>query len=279
MVQRWLRRWSPEEVRRLVEWNNEPPPVYLRPLGTSLSEAKTRLEAEGVETREPGPGIPCLQLAHGTNPAQVLNVVPGIMQDPGAALVTVYADVPRGTVVGDLCAAPGGKTLALADGGAYVLAADRSLSRLRLLKENAARLKSRVHLVVASAEAPPFRELPFLLLDVPCTGTGTLRRHPDAKWRLTLETLKQLVELQKEILSAGAELVPPGGVMVYSTCTLEAEENVEQVETFLSKTPGYSVKETGAVSEEYLDENGCLSVVPQAAGFDGAFGVRMVRRS
>ncbi len=121
-------------------------------------------------------GVPCLQLDHGTNPAQILEVVPGIIQDPGAALVTVYADVPPGGMVGDLCAAPGGKTLAMAAGGAYVLAADRSLSRLRLLRENLARVGGRVHLVAALAQAPPFREVPFLLLDVPCSGTGNLTK-------------------------------------------------------------------------------------------------------
>ena len=114
------------------------------------------------------------------------------MQDPGAALVTVYADVPKGETVGDLCAAPGGKTLALAESGAYVLAADRSLSRLALLRENLARVGGRVELVAALADNPPFREIPAVSLDVPCSGTGTLRRHPDARWRLTLDTMRSV---------------------------------------------------------------------------------------
>jgi len=175
MVRRWLLRWSPEEVLKLLEWSNTPPLLYFRPLGLSLEEAHGLFRRQNWECRELGPGIPCLQVDHGTKPAQILRTVPGIMQDPGAALVTVYADVPSGVMVGDLCAAPGGKALAMAHGGAYVLAADRSMSRLRLLRENRARVGGEVRLVAALAQAPPFRELPFLLLDVPCSGTGTLR--------------------------------------------------------------------------------------------------------
>jgi 16S rRNA (cytosine967-C5)-methyltransferase len=181
--------------------------------------------------------------------------------------------------VGDLCAAPGGKTLALAEKGVYVLAADRSLRRLRLLRENLDRVEGRVELVAALAQAPPFRELPFLLLDVPCTGTGTLRRHPDAKWRLTPDTLNRLVWLQGEILDAGSKLVPKGGHLVYSTCSLEAEENQDLMDMFLFMNPDFSVDESGTVSPDYLDDQGFLSVFPHETGFDGAFAARLVRRS
>jgi 16S rRNA (cytosine967-C5)-methyltransferase len=167
----------------------------------------------------------------------------------------------------------------MAEGGAYVLAADRSLNRLRILKENLARVGGRVELVAALAQAPPFRELPVLLLDVPCSGTGTLRRHPDARWRLTLDTLKRLVKLQKELLDVGSRLVPKGGLLVYSTCTLEPEENQGQVEAFLRENPDFFLDESGSVPGDYLDERGYLSVVPHAAGFDGAFAARLVRGS
>lgn len=279
MVRRWLQRWGPEDVLRLVEWNNLQPPLFFRPVGVGLEEARTLLGAQGWNSVEAGPGLPCLKLEHGIIPAKLLEVVPGFFQDPGAALVSLYADIPAGSVVGDLCAAPGGKALAMAAGGAYVLAADRSLPRLRLLKRNLARVGGRVELVVALAQAPPFRELPHVLLDVPCSGTGTFRRHPDARWRLTLDTLSQLVGLQGEMMDSGSRLVPVGGVLVYSTCTLEPEENHQQVEAFLSRNPGFHLAETGRVSSDYIHESGCLSVLPQRAGFDGAFAARLVRVS
>ena len=279
MIRRWLRHWSPEEVSQLVDWNNAPAPLYFRALNCTAEEARGLLSDGGWESHEVGSGIPCVRLDHGTNPAQILRAVPGIIQDPGAALVGMYADVPSEGMVGDLCAAPGGKALAMAEKGAYVLAADRSPSRLRLLRENLARVGGRVDLVAALAQAPPFRELPSLLLDVPCSGTGTLRRHPDARWRLTLDTVNRLTQVQREILEVGSRLVPEGGFLVYSTCTLEPEENRDQVEAFLSRNPDFSVEESGIVHREYLDEEGFLSVIPQTAGFDGAFGARLVRGS
>jgi 16S rRNA (cytosine967-C5)-methyltransferase len=96
---------------------------------------------------------------------------------------------------------------------------------------------------------------------------------------LTLDTLEDMVRIQGEILEAGSRLVSKGGILVYSTCTLEPEENWRQVEAFLSRHSDFSIEESGTVPGEYLDELGCLSIMPQAAGFDGAFGARLVRGS
>jgi len=278
LVERWLRRWSPDEVARLIRSNNTPAPLFFRPLGPAVAEARSLLAARGIESSEVGSGVPCLRMADGTDPALALSYVPGIIQDPGAAMVTEYADFPSGGPIGDLCAAPGGKALALARGGAYVLAADRSMRRLELLRENLSRVGGRMDLVAALAQAPPFREMPSVLLDVPCSGTGTLRRHPDARWRLTEETLQRLVALQAEILERASRAVSLGGVLVYSTCSLETEENEAQVGGFLAAHPEYSLECTAAAPGTYLDEHGHLSITPHATGFDGAFAARMVRR-
>jgi 16S rRNA (cytosine967-C5)-methyltransferase len=279
LIRRWVRRWNPDDVLRMVEHNNSPAPISFRPLGTGVRDAAARLREVGWGMSEAGAGAPCLYLDPGTDPARILEVVPGIIQDPGAALVTLYADFPSGEMVGDLCAAPGGKALAVAHAGAYVLAADRSRSRLELLKENLRRVGGRVEIVVARAEEPPFRGLPNLLLDVPCSGTGTLRRNPDGRWRLTPETLEELVRLQGEMLEAGSRLVAAGGLLVYSTCSIEPEENQGQVEDFLKKHPEFSVVDTGVVSGDYIDSEGRLEVTPMDGGFDGAFSARMVRRA
>lgn len=279
MVQRWLRYWDPEEVLQLVEWNNSPAPLHFRPLGTTPDEARVVLEQHGFVTHGMGAGVPCLRLADGTNPAEILDTLPGIVQDPGAALVTVYGDACGTGPVGDLCAAPGGKTLAMASEGVSVLAADRSLTRLRLLRENLGRVGGRVELVASLAQAPPFRELPSVVLDVPCSGTGTLRRHPDSRWRLTVETVERLVGVQRDILTAASRLVSEGGVLVYSTCSLEPEENESQIEEFLSGNPEFSLENSGRAPRKYTNERGFLSVTPQSSGFDGAFAARMVRGS
>ena len=190
----------------------------------------------------------------------------------------MFADPPPGARVCDLCAAPGGKALALAGGGTYVLAADRSLSRMRVLIRNQERVGGAVYGVVADAKRPPLSEAEFVLLDVPCSGTGTLRRHPDARWRLTERTIESLVEVQREILEAAGPLIPPGGHLVYSTCTLEEEENELQVRRFLARNPRFKLQETTAVPPSFLDEEGLLQVLPHRDGFDGAFAARLVRK-
>jgi 16S rRNA (cytosine967-C5)-methyltransferase len=277
LVDRWLARWDRHEVKKLVEWNNLPPPLYIRPLGSSPDEAAELLTLRGWTAHPVGQGIPCVLVESGTNPAKMLEELRGVVQDPAAALVTVYADPPPGVWVADLCAAPGGKTLALADRGIYVLAADSSPPRLKVLRENLDRVGGSVVLVAARGERPPLRETPFLLLDVPCTGTGTLRRHPDARWRLEPATVRRMTKLQAGILDAGARIVVPGGVLLYATCSLEPEENEDQVEAFLRRHPEFEVEETGVVDGRFLDDRGRLSVVPQRSGFDGAFGSRLRR--
>jgi 16S rRNA (cytosine967-C5)-methyltransferase len=115
-----------------------------------------------------------------------------------------------------------------------------------------------------------------VLLDVPCTGTGTLRRHPDARWRLTPSEVGKLAAVQEGMLDAAAEIVPSGGLLVYSTCTLEPEENQEQVARFLARHPTFRIEPGGALESGLLD-GGYLEVLPHRTGFDGAFAARMRR--
>ncbi len=273
LVERWLTRWPPDEVEALAMANNAVAPVYIRPLGSTPAEAARALGGEASGARVVGP---CVVVPDELGPVQALDRVRGIIQDPAAALVTLYADVPAGELVADLCAAPGGKAVALAETASYVVAADRSARRLRRLSETVRRLGSPVGVVVARAEAPPLRVAPSVLLDVPCSGTGTLRRNPDLKWRLTPEGLESLVELQRGILESGAALVPVGGLLVYATCTLEPEENEGQVEAFLKRHEGFRL-EPPSIMEPTWGEAGFLEILPQRTGFDGSFAARLRR--
>ena len=201
------------------------------------------------------------------------------MQDPGATLVTQYAAVPTGHTVADLCAAPGGKTLELTRTAGLVLAADRSFSRLQRVLANVSRVEARHVLpLVADARQPAIRPVDAVLVDVPCTGTGTFRRHPDARWRLRVSDLAVMSALQRAILRAAATVVRPGGLLIYSTCSLEPEENDEQIESFLAEFPEWSLEPPpeGAVPSEVLDA-GRLRVLPQEHGTDGAFAARLRR--
>lgn len=281
MVERWLARWPAAEVAALVDENNRRPEVFLQPWGLDTDEAVTRLGAAGIEAVPVDGGAAGVRLPEGVDPSAALAAVPALIQDPAAALVARYAAPPEGAFVADLCAAPGGKALALLPRAGYVLAADPSPARLALVRENARRLgvgEERLGLVAARAQDPPLASADLVLLDVPCTGTGTLRRHPDARWRLRPADVGTLAALQREILEGTAPRVPIGGFLVYSTCTLEAEENEEQLRGFLDRHPDFRV-EAGGGSEvaRYVDGEGFLRVLPQRDGFDGAFAARLVR--
>lgn len=280
LVARWVRAFGADGARALVEANNRRPSLYLRPIGLSPEDAARRLEEAGIAS-EPVPFAPdALRIPPPAGVSDVLDVVPAVVQDPAAGLVVRYAAVPTGAVVADLCAAPGGKTLGLAERAGYVAAADVSRERLARVEENARRLGvANVGVLVSDARWPAIAGADLVLVDVPCTGTGTFRRHPDGKWRIGPTDLAALVELQREILDAAAAVVRPGGVLVYSTCSLEREENQDQVDAFLDRHPGFVMEppEPGTVEPRLLDEAGRLVVLPHELGVDGAFAARMRR--
>lgn len=280
LVERWVRRFGEEGARALVEANNRRPELYVRPLGMGPDAAREILAGAGIAA-EPVPFAPdALHILPPASAAQVLEVIPAVVQDPAASLVTRFVDPPENVRVADLCAAPGGKALGLAHGGRYVAAADLSWNRMARLRENAERVGTgNLGLLVADARRPPLRPVEVVLIDVPCTGTGTFRRHPDGRWRIGPEDLAALAALQAEILEAAAGIVAPGGILVYATCSLEPEENEDQVDAFLNRHPEFTLAPPPATLDpDVLDERGRLVVLPHRNGVDGAFAARMVRR-
>lgn len=280
LVDRWIAQWGAEDAAALVEADNRRPELYLRPLFHGAAEAVALLAEAGIAAETVDFSPDSVRILPPAGVRECLAAVPAVVQDPAAALVPRFAALPEGATVLDLCAAPGGKALDLAAGSRFVVAADLAFSRLRRLRENVARaeLERRVAPVVADARRPPFRPADAVLLDAPCTGTGTLRRHPDGRWRLSPDQIGELVALQAEILAAAAPLVRPGGILVYSTCSLEPEENEGQVESFLARNPGFRREPpAGAVDPSLLTAEGSLAVLPQRRGVDGSFAARLRR--
>lgn len=297
LVRRWIRHFGADGARRLAAANNLEPVTYVRPLGSrsgmaaqalssagflaSRSSADAAGAADAADLVDPASG--CLPLRPGADPAAALQIASGVIQDPAASLVADYAAPGAESVVLDLCAAPGGKALVLAGkvlareaGAGAVLAADLSPARMKRVVQGVRRLglESRVWPLVADARRPPVRNADMVLADVPCSGTGTLRRHPDGRWRVTEDTIARLAAVQRQILEGAASVVPVGGLLVYATCTLEPEENWNQVSTFLERHPQFRI-EAGPVAARFLDERGCLAILPHESGFDGAFAARM----
>lgn len=284
IVERWVARYGPDAARLLTEADNTRPELYLRALGPDVSGVARALRGRGVET-EPFPLLPRALRAVNGSAGAALDAAPVIVQDPAAGLVVSFAgDVPVRVL--DLTAAPGGKTIGFAcdapDDERLVVAADASQRRLKRLRENVSRLgplAAGIAPVVADGRAPPFRPAALVLVDAPCTGTGTFRRHPDGRWRVQPGDIASLGALQEELLDAAATIVEPGGLLVYATCSLEPEENEEQVEAFLDRNTQFGIERGRSVDASTLDDRGMLRVLPHVHGVDGAFAARLRRHS
>jgi 16S rRNA (cytosine967-C5)-methyltransferase len=211
------------------------------------------------------------------------------VQDAAAALpARLFGDVAGKSII-DLCAAPGGKTAQLAAAGASVTAVDRSAPRLKLVEENLARLKLSATTVAADAliwKPAGDSQADGVLLDAPCTATGTARRHPDIPLSKTPQDLAQLVRLQSGLLNRAATLLKPGGTLVYCTCSLEPEEGEQQIARFLADHGNFArqpilASEIGGLGEA-ITRDGDLRTLPlhwaETGGMDGFFAARVVCR-
>jgi len=213
------------------------------------------------------------------------------VQDAAAALpARLFGDV-NGKSIADLCAAPGGKTAQLAYAGAHVTAIDRSPARVARLRENLARLSLQAETVVADAVewAGPAEAFDGILIDAPCTSTGTIRRHPDVAWLRQESDIAALAALQQRLLRKSMSLLKPGGTLIYCTCSLEPEEGEQAVAALLAAEPALrrvpiEASEVAGL-DEILNRDGDLRTLPchlpnadpKLGGLDGFFAARLVK--
>ncbi len=243
LYRRWKKMLSPEQLVELAAVLQQPAEVTLRRRATARQVVPT-----GLEELPALPWAPSCRLfrLHGSSLADILRQEDEYyVQDPSTLLAPMMLRVQPGEIVADLCCAPGGKALLLAEslaGQGRLLCRDRSAQRLSRVRENL-RCWPNVEIAVGDALRPdlPAASLDALLLDVPCSNTGVIRRRPDVRWTFNEGKLRELVALQAQILDATASLLRPGGRLVYSTCSLELEENSRQAENFLQRQPEYSL--------------------------------------
>lgn len=213
------------------------------------------------------------------------------VQDAAAALPAKLLGDIKGKTVVDLCAAPGGKTAQLIHAGAHVIAVDRSAPRIDRLKSNLARLKFSCEIVKADAASWSAGPFDAVLLDAPCTATGTIRRNPDLPWQQEPADLERLKALQARILDNAVKLLRPEGILLYATCSLEPEECERQIEDFLRRHPDMrrvpiGADEAGGV-ESFVTASGDLRTFPfhlpnqdvRLSGCDGFYAARLQRLS
>jgi len=277
---RWLaERWHAELGERALARARaalEAPPTFVR-LNPRASDAATRLAAAGV-TLEPT-DIPEAWRVTAGSPGRMAEEGLAYVQDAGSQLVARLAE-PQGLWL-DACAAPGGKALLMADAapeGSRIVAAESSRRRLTVLKHLAARWgATRLWPVAADALSPPFRR-PFdgVLLDAPCSGLGTLARNPDIRWRLRPADVARQAERQRAMLQSLADLVRPGGQLVYATCSLEPEETHGVIDPFLAKDARFVQGELPAWAQPFA-VGGRVELDPARRAGDGFFAVRLLR--
>jgi 16S rRNA (cytosine967-C5)-methyltransferase len=293
LVERYLERFGREECESLLDTLNTPAPTVLR-LGHGQGSAgaveslRTRLQEEGVATI-PSPLLPtALRVVRGA-PQRTRAFRDGLVyiQDEAAqivALLLLPID-PAGGLL-DLCAAPGGKLLAAAETsppGTRIVAADVSVARLRLLEDNARRLGVTGILEVVMDAARPSLRTGFgrVLLDAPCTGTGVIRRHPEIRWRRSLEDIQASAKAQGRALRAAVDLVSATGRLVYSVCSLEPEEGPQRIEELLRERADLAILDARSILPTALhrlvDGRGFLQTLPHRDDTDGFFAAVLSR--
>lgn len=275
LLERWLKQYGEDDACKLAEWNNQPPRTVLRVEQRAVDAADfiDHLRASDIEP-----------LLHPFSDREIFLVLPrGIavknvpgynegwftVQDPATSLsVDLLAPRP-GEAVLDACAAPGGKTAMIAgrmNGSGELVAMDLHSDRIAVLEENRERLKlDWIEIVRGDARdaraALGDRMFDAILLDVPCLNTGVLRRRADARWRIDPERMKTITELQEEILTACSELLKEKGRLVYSTCSLEAEENEELVGRWISEHPEFRMIRTGKCFPPESETDGAFAAL------------------
>jgi 16S rRNA (cytosine967-C5)-methyltransferase len=243
LVERWASAFGIAEAEAFAAANNTVPPTAFRVVKTRADESQviSKLRAAGAEVRASPVTEGAWLVSGATTFVRELSAAGEIyLQDEASQLVALVLDVKRGERVLDLCAAPGGKTTLMADradDAAMIVAADRSASRMQtvIATTRLQQLKSIKPVLLDAVEQLPFKSGVFdkVLVDAPCSGTGTLRRNPEIRWRLTAPDISGFAEVQKQIFGRAADAVKPGGRLVYSTCSVEREENEGVIEEVL----------------------------------------------
>jgi len=287
LVKKWSKRFGEREAFQLMQANNQRPVFYVRVnnLRTKTENFKLRMEKSGIQFEESDwlPGYFKVDTVEPFISKGWIDKGFCLVQDIAAGFAPTILDPQPGETIYDLCAAPGTKSIVLSDlmgGEGSVIAVDISTERLEKLAESALDFGAE-NIKIRRSDV---RELSLkltdgVLLDAPCTGTGVMSKRADLRWKRTEQDLADAVKLQSELLDEAANFVKKGGRLVYSTCSLEEEENWGQVQNFLSAYDNFELDDlSDYLPEEVLTEDGkAYQTFPHKHNCDGHFGVRLVR--
>ncbi|MFH0736035.1 MAG: 16S rRNA (cytosine(967)-C(5))-methyltransferase RsmB [bacterium] len=288
LVKRWLNRYGKDFTEELLKSNNTKPHLIIRAntLVSNKEEVEKLLDSVNLKYTD-GKYVPdFIKLANLSNISDWEYFSKGYfsIQDESTGLPVHLLNVKPEMRVLDLCAAPGGKTgymSALMKNTGQIIALDKYESRIKILKKNLKRLNANniKFIEIDALEFEDENKFDRVLIDVPCSGLGTLTKKPDLKWKRELMDIKNLSDIQYKLLVKGAELLKVGGELVYSTCTIEPEENYEIIKKFLSEHPNNYRLESpkGLIDDTLIDENNCVQVYPHIHQIDGSFAAKIIR--
>jgi 16S rRNA (cytosine967-C5)-methyltransferase len=284
LFDRWIESYGPDIAERIARQHLNEPPLDLT----------VKSDPEGWAARLGGVVLPCgsVRLAAKGRIEELDGYAEGEwwVQDIAASFAAKFLGGVRGKSVADLCAAPGGKTAQLAHAGADVTALDISENRLKRLRQNLERLKLSAEIIAADLlQWEPDQQFDAILLDAPCSSTGTIRRHPDLPYLKKPSDIAPLVELQKAMLDKAIALLKPGGTLVYATCSLEPSEGPDHIDRLLAQRNDLALSE---IEPDEIDGRaewlvkGRLRTLPfylqlsdpDLSGMDGFFAARLVKR-
>jgi 16S rRNA (cytosine967-C5)-methyltransferase len=272
LIDRWIENFGEKNTEALCDLNNRPAPVYARINRIRISEEAFLVGSARCADRTPQRGVPTNFVRLTSIPSDALAAGHCYIQDPSTAAACLLLDPQPGERILDACAAPGGKTGFLAElmkNEGFILACDRDRNRAETLRTNLDRLgAAMVHVLrhdwIAGGSLSEHAGFDRILVDAPCTNTGVMRRRVDLRWRLTPNDFSRMPAEQLSIVRATLPSLKPGGVLVYSTCSIEPEENEELVRAILREFPFLKLAEQ-------------ISLLPFRDGFDGAFAEKLVR--
>lgn len=292
MVKRWIQRFGFDDAVIFAESNNKRPILTLRvnTIKTTRDQVLKRFEERNIVYRT------CRYIDYFITLRLMSKIyldedfLNGMytVQDESAGLPAVLLKPTENDVVLDMCAAPGGKSTHLAQimgNKGRIYSVDKYDAKIKMMQQTGERLGiTNIEFInddAADLQDPRLKDLKFdkILLDAPCSGMGVLSKKPEIRWKREMEDIYALAEIQKKLLSSAVKYLKPGGVIVYSTCSTEPEENMDVVKDFLEKNPDFTIDNASKyVKHDLVNAEGCIETFPHKHNIDGSFAARLVRK-
>jgi len=285
MVKRWIHQFGFEAAEKICIANNQAPALSIRVNAMQISvEHLEKLLSENELDYERGRFPGYYTIKHIDHQVLAKFSIDGLLtvQDQSAAIPGILVNPQPGERILDMCAAPGGKSMHMAELSAQqatIISADSNAARCGLIQQANSRLSHNVQVIAANALWFPVKTADKVLLDVPCSGLGVLAKKPDMRWHRTLQEMRELNVLQQKLLQKAAQLVKPGGTLIYSTCTIDESENENIINSFLELNSDFYIDTIDHPAfESFITKKGFIRTWPYDDFMDGSFCGRLKRK-